>query len=210
MLYILSLYSKCYGVDMSRKIETIIQIVGWFLKLNNGSMNYTKLIKLMYIADKRALKDYNYSISNDDIVSMKNGPVLSNTYDLIKHTGDNAEIQGINEWNKYFVKTGYELSFKENMEDEINNILSDDVLWLSDADIEIIEEVYNQYKDYTYSAMIDLIHNALLFPEVNWKQAEIYSTSIPMDFITLMKSLNKSDDTIREFLHMSGRSITDD
>ena len=150
------------------------------------------------------------SISNDDIVSMKNGPVLSNTYDLIKHTGDNAEIQGLNEWNKYFVKTGYELAFKENIEDEINNILSDDVLWLSDADIEIIEEVYNQYKDHTYSAMIDLIHDELLFPEVKWKQAEIYSTSIPMDFITLMKSLNKSDDTIREFLHMSGRSITDD
>ena len=58
--------------------------------------------------------------------------------------------------------------------------------------------------------MIDLIHDELLFPEVKWKQAEIYSTSIPMDFITLMKSLNKSDDTIREFLHMSGRSITDD
>ena len=195
---------------MSRHIETIIQIVGWFLKLNNGSMNYTKLIKLMYIADKKALEYYNYSISNDNIYSMKNGPVLSNTYDLIKHTGEDVNISGLKEWNKYFTKDGYELSFKENMRDEINTILSDDFLWLSDADIEIIEAVYAQYKDYTYSAMIDLIHDETLFPEVMWRQADIYSTSIPMDFITLMKSLNKSDDTIREFLNMSGRSITDD
>lgn len=34
------------------------------------------------------------------------------------------------------------------------------------------------------------------------------SIGIPIDFITLIKSLNKRDDTIREFLHMSGRSIT--
>ena len=195
---------------MSRHIETIIQIVGWFLKLNNNSMNYTKLIKLMYIADKQALECYNYSISNDDIFSMKNGPVLSNTYDLIKHTGENVNIPGLKEWNKYFTKTGYELSFIESNKYEVDKILSDDVLWLSDADIEIIEAVYAQYKDYTYSAMIDLIHDEKLFPEVMWKKAGIYSTSIPMDFITLMKSLNKSDNSIREFLQMSGRRITND
>lgn len=57
----------------------------------------------MYIVDKKALKDYNYSISNDNIVLMKNGPVLYNTYNLIKHTGENADIQGLNEWNKYFI-----------------------------------------------------------------------------------------------------------
>ena len=54
------------------------------------------------------------------------------------------------------------------------------------------------------------MHDEAQFPEIKWKQAEIYSTSIPINFITLMKSLNKRDDTIREFLHMSGRSITDD
>lgn len=195
---------------MKNKTEIIIQIVGWLLKLNNGSMNYIKLVLLMYIVDKKALKDYNYSISNDNIVLMKNGPVLYNTYNLIKHTGDNVDIKGLNEWNKYFVKTGYDLSFKENIKDKINNILSDDVLWLSDADIEIIEEVYKQYKDYIYSDIINLMHDEAQFPEIKWKQAKIYSTGIPIDFITLMKSLNKSDNTIREFLDMSGRSITDD
>lgn len=195
---------------MPREIETIIQIVGWFLKLNNGSMNYTKLIKLMYIADKTALQKYNYTISNDNIVSMKNGPVLSVTYDLIKHTGENKNILGLQEWNKYFTKNNYELSFQENIEDKISEILSDDVLWLSDADIEIIETINNEYKDYTYSDMIDLIHDKNSFPEVEWEKAEISSTSIPLDFVKLMQSLNKSDDTIKDFLNMSGRSITDD
>lgn len=195
---------------MNKNIETIIQIVGWFLKLNNGSMNYTKLIKLMYIADKKALELYNYSISNDDIFSMKNGPVLSTTYDLIKNTGKNANIAGLEEWNQYFTKNGYELAFKKGIEDKINHILSDNVLWLSDADIEIIETIYNQYKDYTYTEMIDLIHDKSLFPEVEWEQAASYSTSIPLNFISLMKSLNKQDDTIIEFLDMSGRSISND
>lgn len=173
------------------------------MKLNNGSTDYT--IKLMYIADKKAVKNYNYSISNNNIILMKYSPVLSDTYDLIKHTGDNVDIKGLNEWNKYFVKTGYDLSFKENIKDKINNILSDDVLWLSDADIEIIEEVYKQYKDYTYSDIINLMHDEAQFPEIKWKQADMDSTGIPIDFITLMKSLNKSDDTIREFLQMSGK-----
>ncbi len=46
-------------------------------------MPYLKLIKLLYLADRKALLDLGRPISCDLFVSMPHGPVLSRTYDLI-------------------------------------------------------------------------------------------------------------------------------
>ena len=46
-------------------------------------MNYTKFIKLLYLADRAALIRWGRPISTDRYVSMKHGPVLSNVFDLV-------------------------------------------------------------------------------------------------------------------------------
>lgn len=55
-----------------------------FLRRHGGSMPYLKLIKLLYLADRKSLGETGYTITGDHFVSMDRGPVLSRVYDLIK------------------------------------------------------------------------------------------------------------------------------
>ncbi|HSZ59207.1 MAG TPA: Panacea domain-containing protein [Tepidisphaeraceae bacterium] len=52
----------------------------------NRSMSRLRLLKLLYIADREALKERARPITGDRPVAMDHGPVLSHTYDLIKGT----------------------------------------------------------------------------------------------------------------------------
>ena len=54
------------------------------LSLSGGSMSYLRLIKLMYLADRRCLVETGFSITGDRMVSMPHGPVLSAVLNRIK------------------------------------------------------------------------------------------------------------------------------
>lgn len=60
------------------------QAATFFLKLANAPLNYMALIKLLYRADREALRLLGLPITTDKYVAMKLGPVTSHIYDLIK------------------------------------------------------------------------------------------------------------------------------
>lgn len=60
-----------------------IQIAAVFVK-RVGVINYVKLIKLMYLSDRKALLNWERPITGDSYLSMNKGPVLSRTLNLIK------------------------------------------------------------------------------------------------------------------------------
>jgi uncharacterized phage-associated protein len=60
------------------------QAAGLFLKLANAPLNYMALIKLLYKADREALRRWGLPITTDKYVSMKFGPVTSVIYNRIK------------------------------------------------------------------------------------------------------------------------------
>ena len=54
-------------------IEKLIQVVGYILKkYDNHKENFTKIIKILYLADRKSLAESGYSITEDSYVSMKN------------------------------------------------------------------------------------------------------------------------------------------
>ncbi len=57
------------------------------LHLRGGRMHFLKLLKLLYISDREALHRWGIPISHDNYVSMDHGPVLSQTYNLIRDGG---------------------------------------------------------------------------------------------------------------------------
>jgi len=63
-----------------------------------GSMKFIKLLKLIYLADRAALDRAGPSLSTDRWVSMKHGPVPSQTYSLI-HQEDDPDRHPV--WNQY-------------------------------------------------------------------------------------------------------------
>jgi uncharacterized phage-associated protein len=59
------------------------QAAARLLKLRGGRMSYMKLIKLLYLADRRALAETGRPITFDRYYSLPKGPILSRTLNLI-------------------------------------------------------------------------------------------------------------------------------
>ena len=127
--------------------EKLIQSCNYLLKKNNFTLNYTKLIKLLYLADKESLKGSLQTITGDIYISMNNGPVLSILYDLIMGRLRNNEMQSL--WNSRFITDGYNLV---SISDRIPHGE------LSAIEMHILDNVYEQFKDASVGDMINYVH----------------------------------------------------
>jgi len=162
-------------------IKKIVQIVNYLLKKNGGFINYTKLVKLLYIADKEFLKNWDYTITGASYVSLDKGPILSEVYDLLKGKNED-EIKQLY-WDNFFYTDGYDLRLVQD-----NNLPIDR---LCDAEIETLEKVDTEFKDKDYGYLIDYTHNKKLFPEVKWEEAK--NSSIPLPVEDILKALGRTD-----------------
>jgi len=122
-------------------------------------MNYLKLLKLMYIADRESLKENHTTISGDSYVSMNHGPVLSLTYNLIK-----GEVQS-DSWQSSLQKVGFDLKLIGPAPEP----------GFSEADEEILVRVFKQYEHMDKWTVRDLTHD---FPE--WEHPHGSSKAIPL------------------------------
>jgi uncharacterized phage-associated protein len=72
------------------------EMAAYLLQWAGGEMPRLKLIKLMYLADRRSIAETGFSITGDRIVGMKKGPVLSATLDHLK-----GHVEGRGEVSRY-------------------------------------------------------------------------------------------------------------
>lgn len=160
-------------------IDKLIQACNYLLKKNNFIINYTKLIKLLYLADKESLRGSLQTITGDAYVSMDNGPVLSGLYDLIRDKYHDENIQDL--WNSCFLKNKYDL------EATITQISQDE---LSIFELQILDQIYEKFSDYSVWDMIHYVHTNC--PE--WTYPE--GTSIPIHPDEILASIGKSSEEI--------------
>ena len=126
------------------------QAAAYILSLNNGSMNYMKLIKLLYFSDRLSLEKYHSTITTDSYFSMKFGPVPSGIYDCIKYN-ESTDV-----WKSYIKKANqYSVRPAKKMNDA-------DFDCLSIEDKEILSSVYNKYKNTDQFELSKISHT---FPE---------------------------------------------
>ena len=83
LLYLFNDYRYIGRMRLRYHQERATQAAARLLKLRGGAMSYMKLLKLMYLADRKALLEHGRPITYDRFVSMDHGPVLSQTYNLI-------------------------------------------------------------------------------------------------------------------------------
>lgn len=154
------------------------QLAAAFINCEGGSINYTKLLKLMYIADRRALLSWERPITGDSYISMKNGPVLSTTYDLIKadRSTESLWFRCISE------REGYSVSLREPCLPEN----------LSRAEEKLIAEVYKEYGNFDQWQLIDIVHD---LPE--WEDPGSGSPT-PISIRNIFQSKGISDDEISD------------
>jgi uncharacterized phage-associated protein len=68
-----------------------------------------RLLKLLYIADREALREIGRTISGDNHAALKKGPILSEFYDIIK-----GETVLSSHFAKCFSSAGYQLILKKD------------------------------------------------------------------------------------------------
>jgi len=109
----------------------------------------------------------------DCYVSMNNGPVLSQTYNIMR--GDEYETGKL--WSEF-------VSSPVNYEVELLGDPGAD--HLSDAEIELIKDVFKRYGHMERWDLCDKTHE---FPE--WKHPN--GSSIPIDYKDILKAAGKTD-----------------
>lgn len=168
------------GVAMN--IEKLIQVTGYILKkYKETTLNYTKLIKLMYLADRESMRETNVSITGDIYYSLDNGPVLSGVYDLIK--GNCTDSASQNLWNARFIKDGYNLMLAtERIPDSK----------LSECEKEILDKIDAEYHDASWQTMIQVVHNPQVCPE--WQNPN--GSRLPIKKETILEGLGRTPEEI--------------
>lgn len=129
--------------------EKVAQMAAYLLSKDGGRMAYLKLIKLLYLSDRQSLDTYGDSMSGDRFVAMKHGPVLSQTYDLVKNGGE--EESGWNHWIRG--ADNYEVALKPG------TLSIDDLDELSEADFEVLNCVMDEFGHMTKYQIRDFTHD---------------------------------------------------
>ena len=86
-------------------LKKTVQAIGVLMRADGvGQMSCMRLLKLLYFADREGLKHTGRPITGDLVYAMKDGPVLSRTYSLMKQThAPDAD------WDDALETVGYDL-----------------------------------------------------------------------------------------------------
>lgn len=159
-------------------IHKLIEVVNYMLKKYEYRLNYTKLLKMLYLADRQSYDDTGSSITGDTYAALKAGPILSNTYNLIRNKGKQND-QSL--WNSRFLKDGYDLV-----------ALTDKIPCntLSDYEKEVLDGIDSKFHNYTFTDLIEYTHTNC--PE--WTDPK--DSALPISIESILQALGKSPDEI--------------
>lgn len=152
------------------------EAAAWLLQRDQGTMPYIRLIKMLYIAEREALRSFGRPILGDFYVSMKNGPVLSNLYSLIMTEG----VVDRDPWSRFIKRTDFDLTL----------LRSPGVANLSEAETELLDTVFRDCIGKGKWDLVDLTHT---FPE--WRNPGRSMQPIAVEEI--LKALGMSDEDVR-------------
>ena len=142
-------------------------------------MEYIRLIKLLYIADREALKNWGYPLTGDEYYSLRHGPIVSNVYDLI--TADPHYVKR-SYWGTYIRTEGVHVIL------ETEPPLED----ISKAVIKLVETIHDRYHSVSTWDLIDQMHREF----TEWQDPG-YSR-IPITYEQILLAVGKSKDVAGE------------
>jgi len=163
------------------------QAAAEFLKKSNGSLNYMVLIKFLYLADREALLRFGTPITGDSYLSMRWGPLLSRTHDLITEELPESEM-ATSIWKRHIQQNGYDVVLQADPGNDE----------LSEADEEIIsktfDEFFEKYRELgSPFSFCEYLHTIL--PEYRTAEA---GQSFSLDHHDILVAGKKAPEQIRE------------
>ena len=152
------------------------QAAAWLVSKAGGKMSHIKLSKLLYIADREALRRWGRPIIGGNYSSMEHGPVISPVVDCLRTPEERGDRDN---WDRYLRRQGHSI------------LLLDDPGrgQLHEAAIRLLDEIFAQCKNLTKWEVRDRTHQ---FPEYS----NPGKSSKPIDIENLLKAVEKSDEEI--------------
>ena len=154
------------------------EAAAWLLKFGGGQMQYMKLIKLMYLADRRALVETGVPITGDRMFSLPRGPVLSQVLDNLTNPPRRDSA-----WSEFVSPPAdYKVSLqKEPVRDQT---------YLSEYQLQVLEETWGEFGAMDQWDLIEWLHLAL--PE--WKDPS--GSAYPIEPDDILRAAGRSEEEI--------------
>ncbi|HWR95921.1 MAG TPA: Panacea domain-containing protein [Arenimonas sp.] len=156
------------------------QAAAYFLFKAGGRLPVLKLMKLMYLAERKSYELFSYPITGDSMVSMDHGPVLSITLNNVNGMSSNNDC-----WDEVISdRDGHDVALKDP-----STIRSDeDLRDLSESDVISLKAIWDEFGHMTKYQIRDYTHEAL--PE--WQNPN--GSSFPIRVERLLDALGFSEE----------------
>lgn len=153
-----------------------------------ANITLLKLMKLMYLAERRSYQLFGFPIIGDRLVSMPHGPVLSKTLDLM-NAGEPSENK---DWFHLIAeKNGRDLELNPKL-----GITIRDLRELSDSDVDVLDSIWQEFGRMSAHQLRAYTHNTKNCPE--WQDPD--GSSVPISLNTLLISLGYSVEDAKDIV----------
>lgn len=171
------MYSISFVFDEKKAAQAACYLLSLY---ENESMNCMKMIKILYLSDRRFIEKYSSPITTDRYVSMDDGPVTSNIYDLVKNSRDRDAQDGMESiWTSCLYTEGYDIKMKRTF-------IEYDML--SPMEMEVIEDVDREFRDKTEMEVVEYCHKNL----EEWQNP--FGSSIPISMEDIVRAAKNGRD----------------
>lgn len=149
-----------FEFDEKVAVEAIL-----YLAHQSQDPTFHHLSKLMYFADRLHLERYGRFICGDQYIAMKHGPVPSAIYDMFKDVREGLSYINFPAADEAFLVEDYRVTPRRvpNLE------------WLSESDIECLEDVISQYDAMSFGELTSLSHDSAWYAADENEQISIES-----------------------------------
>ncbi len=137
-----------FEFDKEKGIASLLYVVHRLID-SKCTPDFHKIFKIFYFADKKHITKYGRPIVGDYYVAMKNGPVPSHIYDILK------AAKGCGDW---FVEEVPEPSF-EVQGHLVHPLLPPDMEEMSESEIECLNESILENKHKSFSRLSNESHD---------------------------------------------------
>lgn len=158
--------------------EKTIQAVAFLLRREPARrMNYMRLLKLLYIAEREVLAESGVPLTGSPAIAMERGPVLEDVYSMIRSTHPES-----GHWERFFRVDHYSLAMER---DPGAGALSKYV-------VSKLDEVANRHEDDDEWALVELTHR---LPE--WIANNPGQSSKPIHLEQILEAMGCAEDCER-------------
>jgi uncharacterized phage-associated protein len=115
-------------------VQKAIQAAAELLRFERNRMSYIRLLKLLYISDREALRESGLPLLGSRAVAMDHGPLHSDVLNLVNGIHEYTPL-----WSRFFSTIGYKVEATDQAENGL----------LSQYEIQKLREVSEKYAPFT-------------------------------------------------------------